>query len=122
MTLKKIKYIVFLQLILSFIFSEGAFAQFTIPEVPKFQTSVYDYANVLNASEKWVRVNLFSSTVVLPFKRSTFSKFPFAFVCIPAANRKNTRSFSIRSVFREYKSLLRPLFNLVLKIIIDNCF
>lgn len=28
------------------------FAQFTIPEKPKFQTSVYDYANVLSASEK----------------------------------------------------------------------
>lgn len=28
------------------------FAQFTIPEVPKFQTSVYDYASVLSASEK----------------------------------------------------------------------
>lgn len=28
------------------------FAQFTIPPVPKFQTSVYDYANVLSASEK----------------------------------------------------------------------
>jgi uncharacterized protein len=28
------------------------FAQFTIPEKPKFQTSVYDYANVLSATEK----------------------------------------------------------------------
>jgi len=28
------------------------FAQFTIPPVPKLQTSVYDYANVLEASEK----------------------------------------------------------------------
>lgn len=28
------------------------FAQFTIPEKPKFQTSVYDYANLLEASEK----------------------------------------------------------------------
>jgi len=28
------------------------FAQFTIPPVPKLQTSVYDYANVLSASEK----------------------------------------------------------------------
>lgn len=27
-------------------------AQFTIPPIPKFQTSVYDYANVLNAQEK----------------------------------------------------------------------
>lgn len=28
------------------------FAQFTIPEKPSFQTSVYDYANVLSADEK----------------------------------------------------------------------
>ncbi len=28
------------------------FSQFTIPEKPSFQTSVYDYANVLSASEK----------------------------------------------------------------------
>lgn len=28
------------------------FAQFTIPEKPSFQTSVYDYANVMSASEK----------------------------------------------------------------------
>ncbi|WP_269241860.1 TPM domain-containing protein [Flavobacterium limnophilum] len=30
----------------------NAFAQFTIPEKPSFQTSVYDYANVLSADEK----------------------------------------------------------------------
>ncbi len=29
-----------------------SFAQFTIPEIPKLQTSVYDYANVLSANEK----------------------------------------------------------------------
>lgn len=29
-----------------------AFAQFTIPEIPKEQTSVYDYANVLSTQEK----------------------------------------------------------------------
>ena len=28
------------------------FAQFTIPEIPKLQTSVYDYANLLSTSEK----------------------------------------------------------------------
>ena len=28
------------------------FAQYTIPEKPSFQTSVYDYANVLSATEK----------------------------------------------------------------------
>lgn len=32
--------------------SSFLFAQFTIPEKPKFQTSVYDYANVLNTTEK----------------------------------------------------------------------
>ncbi|HQZ26148.1 MAG TPA: TPM domain-containing protein [Flavobacterium sp.] len=30
----------------------NTFAQFTIPEKPSFQTSVYDYANVLSADEK----------------------------------------------------------------------
>jgi uncharacterized protein len=34
-----------------FSFSQ-TFAQFTIPEIPKLQTSVYDYANVLSADEK----------------------------------------------------------------------
>lgn len=28
------------------------FAQFTIPKVPKFQTSLYDYANILSSTEK----------------------------------------------------------------------
>ena len=32
--------------------SSFLFAQFTIPEKPNFQTSVYDYASVLSASEK----------------------------------------------------------------------
>lgn len=32
--------------------SNCIFAQFTIPEKPSFQTSVYDYANVLSAQEK----------------------------------------------------------------------
>lgn len=31
---------------------QTAFAQFTIPEKPKLQTSVYDYANLLSAAEK----------------------------------------------------------------------
>ncbi|MFD1604193.1 TPM domain-containing protein [Flavobacterium artemisiae] len=38
-------------LIAFFTFS-SVFAQFDIPEKPSFQTSVYDYANVLSASEK----------------------------------------------------------------------
>src|SRR6187402_3106204 len=32
--------------------SNCIFSQFTIPEKPSFQTSVYDYANVLSADEK----------------------------------------------------------------------
>jgi uncharacterized protein len=32
--------------------SSFLFAQFTIPEIPSLQTSVYDYANVLSAQEK----------------------------------------------------------------------
>ena len=42
-------------LFLAFVFllnSSFLFAQFTIPEVPKLQTSVYDYANLFSASEK----------------------------------------------------------------------
>jgi len=32
--------------------SLSGFSQFTIPEIPKFQTSVYDYAKVLSPDEK----------------------------------------------------------------------
>lgn len=39
-------------IILAFFTFACSFAQFTIPEKPGFQTSVYDYANVLNADEK----------------------------------------------------------------------
>ena len=39
-----------LVLVLSLI--QVTFAQFTIPKVPKVQTSVYDYASILSASEK----------------------------------------------------------------------
>ena len=52
MTLKKINYAIFLQLIVCFVFTQISFAQFNIPEIPKLQTSVYDYANVLSATEK----------------------------------------------------------------------
>jgi uncharacterized protein len=38
-------------LLLCFI-SQTSFAQFTIPEKPKLQTSVYDYINLLSASQK----------------------------------------------------------------------
>ena len=39
-------------LILSFLFAQISFGQFTIPPKPGFQTSVYDYANVLSSNEK----------------------------------------------------------------------
>ena len=41
-----------LKLFVCLLFTQLSFAQFTIPEKPSFQTSVYDYANVLSASEK----------------------------------------------------------------------
>lgn len=43
---------IFLKLLVCFLFTQISFAQFTIPEKPSFQTSVYDYANVLSATEK----------------------------------------------------------------------
>jgi uncharacterized protein len=36
----------------AFLFVQLSFGQFTIPEKPKLQTSVYDYANVLAANQK----------------------------------------------------------------------
>lgn len=46
---KIIQFVVFATILLmSFL----GFSQYKIPEVPKFQTSVYDYANVLNANEE----------------------------------------------------------------------
>lgn len=39
-------------LFIAFFTSTCIFAQFTIPEKPSFQTSVYDYANVLSKTEK----------------------------------------------------------------------
>ncbi len=52
MNLLKKNYSIFLKLLVCFLFTQISFAQFTIPEIPKFQTSVYDYANVLSAGEK----------------------------------------------------------------------
>lgn len=43
---------IFLKLLVWFLFTQIGFAQFTIPEKPDFQTSVYDYANVLSPTEK----------------------------------------------------------------------
>ncbi len=39
-------------LLLSIVYFQSAIAQFTIPETPEFQTSVYDYIGLLSASEK----------------------------------------------------------------------
>lgn len=41
------------KILIAFLFCmNSVFAQFTIPEKPEFQTSVYDYANILKADEK----------------------------------------------------------------------
>ncbi len=42
----------FLQVFVCLFLTQIGFAQFTIPEKPAFQTSVYDYAQVLSANEK----------------------------------------------------------------------
>lgn len=52
MTLPIINKSIFLKLLVCFLFTQISLAQFTIPEIPKIQTSVYDYANVLSAGEK----------------------------------------------------------------------
>ncbi len=43
---------VFVVTVLSFLFAQISFGQFKIPPKPSFQTSVYDYANVLSGNEK----------------------------------------------------------------------
>ena len=43
---------IFLKLLVCFLITQVSFAQYTIPKVPELQTSVYDYANVLSATEK----------------------------------------------------------------------
>jgi len=52
MLLQKKNTLLTLKLFVCFLFTQISFAQFDIPEKPAFQTSVYDYANVLNANEK----------------------------------------------------------------------
>lgn len=42
----------FLTLFVGLFIAQIGFAQFTIPEKPSFQTSVYDYAKILSANEK----------------------------------------------------------------------
>src|SRR5690606_16162271 len=46
----QIKFVVIL--FVSLCFSQKVLAQFDIPKIPKEQTSVYDYASLLSASEK----------------------------------------------------------------------
>lgn len=43
---------IFLRLLFCLFVTQISFAQFDIPEKPSFQTSVYDYANVLSTEEK----------------------------------------------------------------------
>jgi uncharacterized protein len=52
MLLQKKNTTIFLKLFICLLFTQIGFAQFTIPEKPTLQTSVYDYANVLSATEK----------------------------------------------------------------------
>ncbi|MFV5688511.1 TPM domain-containing protein [Flavobacterium sp. ZT3R25] len=52
MLLQKKNTLIALKLFVCFLFTQFSFAQFTIPEKPSFQTSVYDYATVLSATEK----------------------------------------------------------------------
>lgn len=51
--MQKLKHISFLiVLFISFSFPQSVLAQFDIPPIPKEQTSVYDYINLLSASQK----------------------------------------------------------------------
>jgi len=52
MKLPVMKYPVILRIVFCLLFTQIGFAQFNIPEIPSEQTSVYDYANVLSATEK----------------------------------------------------------------------
>ena len=52
MLLQKKSTLISLKLFVCLLFTQISFAQFTIPEKPTLQTSVYDYANVLSATEK----------------------------------------------------------------------
>ncbi|RTY80572.1 TPM domain-containing protein [Flavobacterium sp. GSP27] len=52
MLLQKKNTLICLKLFVYLLFTQVSFAQFTIPEKPTLQTSVYDYAKVLSATEK----------------------------------------------------------------------
>jgi uncharacterized protein len=49
---QKKKTTLLLQLLIGIFITQLGFAQYTIPKAPTLQTSVYDYANLLSASEK----------------------------------------------------------------------
>jgi uncharacterized protein len=52
MILQKKNTTLLLHLLIGLFITQIGFAQFTIPKKPDFQTSVYDYANILSSSEK----------------------------------------------------------------------
>ena len=52
MAASKINHSIFLKLLVCLFFSQLSFAQFTIPKKPDFQTSIYDYAQLLSAKDK----------------------------------------------------------------------
>lgn len=52
MKIPQIKTAVLLKLMVCFLFTQVSLAQYNIPKKPDFQTSVYDYATLLNAAEK----------------------------------------------------------------------
>ncbi|WP_369766203.1 YgcG family protein [Flavobacterium sp. WC2429] len=52
MIISKSNTLLFFKLLICFFITQIGFAQYTIPKVPSEQTSVYDYANLLSASEK----------------------------------------------------------------------
>jgi uncharacterized protein len=52
MIIQKLNISTLYKLLICLLFTQISFAQFTIPEKPSLQTSVYDYANILSKSEK----------------------------------------------------------------------
>lgn len=48
----KINFSIVLNLLVCLLFTQISLAQFDVPEKPSFQTSVYDYAKILSATEK----------------------------------------------------------------------
>ena len=52
MAASKINPSILLKLLVCLFFSQLSFAQFTIPKKPDFQTSIYDYAQLLSAKDK----------------------------------------------------------------------